>query len=181
MAVVRTTRTTTMRMRRSSLSRPYGAALLVLLAALGVGACSRAQYDRPLVVVHKSETCGCCVQWVEHVKRAGFAVEVHDESNLDAVKTRLGVPPTKGSCHTAEVDGYLIEGHVPAEDIRRLLAERPDARGLVVAGMPAGSPGMEVPDGHTDHYVVELVERDGSTRTYSEHPGTPPTIAPPAP
>lgn len=126
-----------------------------------------------VLVVYKNESCGCCGDWVKHVERAGFNVEVHNESNLNDVKARLGVPAAKGSCHTAEIDGYLIEGHVPAEDIRRLLAERPDARGLVVAGMPAGSPGMEVPDGHVDPYTVELVERDGTTKPFSVHEGTP--------
>ncbi len=126
-----------------------------------------------VLVVYKNESCGCCGEWVKHVERAGFKVEVHNESNLNDVKVRLGVPPAKGSCHTAEIDGYLIEGHVPAEDIRRLLAERPDARGLVVAGMPAGSPGMEVSDGHVDPYTVELVERDGTTKPFSVHEGTP--------
>ena len=126
-----------------------------------------------VLVVYKNESCGCCGEWVKHVERAGFKVEVHNESNLNDVKVRLGVPAAKGSCHTAEIDGYLIEGHVPAEDIRRLLAERPDARGLVVAGMRAGSPGMEVPDGHVDPYTVELVGRDGTTKPFSVHAGTP--------
>lgn len=103
-----------------------------------------------VLVVYKNESCGCCGEWVKYMQQAGLRVEVHNQSNLDDVKVRLGVPYAKGSCHTVEVDGYLIEGHVPVEDIRRLLAERPDARGLVVAGMPAGSPGMEMPDGHAD-------------------------------
>lgn len=121
------------------------------------------------MVVHKNESCGCCNAWVDHMREAGFDVEVRNEDNLDPIKTRLGVPPGKGSCHTAEVGGYLIEGHVPAEDVRRLLAERPDARGLVLPGMPLGSPGMEMPDGRSQPYTVELVLRDGSTRPYSTH------------
>ncbi len=135
-------------------------------------AASPAGNFQSVLVVHKNESCGCCGEWVKHVQRAGFNVEVHNESNLNDVKVRLGVPAAKGSCHTAEIDGYLIEGHVPAEDIRRLLAERPDARGLVVAGMPAGAPGMEVADGHVDPYTVELVERDGTTKPFSVHAGT---------
>lgn len=127
-----------------------------------------------VLVVYKNESCGCCGEWVKYVQQAGLRVEVHNQSNLNDVKVRLGVPYAKGSCHTAEVDGYLIEGHVPVEDIRRLLAERPDARGLVVAGMPAGSPGMEMPDGHADAYTVELVNRDGSTQAFSEHAAVPP-------
>ncbi|MFO1505089.1 MAG: DUF411 domain-containing protein [Steroidobacteraceae bacterium] len=123
-----------------------------------------------VLVVHKNESCGCCGEWVKYMQQAGFKVDVRNEDNLNDVKTRLGVPAAKGSCHTAEIEGYLIEGHVPVEDIRRLLAERPDARGLVVAGMPAGSPGMEVADGHVDAFTVELVNRDGSTQVYSTHP-----------
>lgn len=123
----------------------------------------------PLVVVHKSPSCGCCVAWVEHMQRAGFAVEVRNVDNLDPVKTRVGVPVGKGSCHTAEVGGYFVEGHVPADDVKRLLAERPDAKGLTVPGMPMGSPGMEVPDGRVQAYTVELVGRDGATSAYAQH------------
>ncbi|NLG60473.1 MAG: DUF411 domain-containing protein [Gammaproteobacteria bacterium] len=121
------------------------------------------------MVVHKTPTCGCCGLWVDHVREAGFPVEVHDMDDLGPVKQRLGIPYGKGSCHTAEVDGYAIEGHVPAEDIKRLLAERPDARGLVLPGMPMGSPGMEMPDGRTQPYTVELVRPDGSTEAFASH------------
>lgn len=126
----------------------------------------------PNVVVHKSPSCGCCGAWVEHMRAAGFPVEVRDADNLEPVKSRLGVPYGKGSCHTAEVDGYFVEGHVPAGDIKRLLAERPDARGLTLPGMPLGSPGMELPDGTVQPYTVELVTRDGGTRTFAHHPGS---------
>ena len=126
----------------------------------------------PNVVVHKSPSCGCCGAWVEHMRTAGFPVEVRDSDNLEPVKSRLGVPYGKGSCHTAEVDGYFVEGHVPAGDIKRLLAERPDARGLTLPGMPLGSPGMEVPDGTVQPYTVELVTRDGGTRSFAHHPGS---------
>jgi hypothetical protein len=123
----------------------------------------------PVVVVTKSPTCGCCKGWVEHMRKSGFTVEVHDVLNLDPVKTRVGVPAGKGSCHTAEVGGYFVEGHVPAEDIKRLLAEKPAAKGLVLPGMPLGSPGMELPDGRTQPYTVELVSDDGSTHAFSHH------------
>lgn len=123
----------------------------------------------PLVLVHKSASCGCCGAWVEHMRSAGFSVEVRDSENLDPVKIRVGVPFGKGSCHTAEVGGYFVEGHVPAADIKRLLAEKPDARGLVVPGMPAGSPGMEMPDGRIQPYLVELVGRDGTTSAFARH------------
>src|SRR3546814_2251231 len=101
----------------------------------------------PRMTVHKTPTCGCCGAWIDHVQKAGFTVDVHDMDDLGPVKERLGVPYAKGSCHTAEIGGYVIEGHVPAADIKRLLEEKPDARGLVLPGMPLGSPGMEVPEG----------------------------------
>lgn len=123
----------------------------------------------PRVVVHKTAACGCCHLWVEHLQQSGFPVEVHDTDDLSAVKTRLGVPVGKGSCHTAEVDGYLVEGHVPATDIQRLLQQRPRARGLVLPGMPLGSPGMETPDGRVTPYTVELVGEDGSVTAFSQH------------
>ena len=124
----------------------------------------------PLVVVHKSPTCGCCESWITHMKAAGCPVEVKDVDNLDAIKTKVGVPYGKGSCHTAEVGGYFVEGHVPATDVKRLLAERPQAKGLTVPGMPAGSPGMEVPDGTVQPYDVELVALDGTTTVFAHHP-----------
>ena len=121
------------------------------------------------MVVHKSATCGCCTAWVDHMRQAGFAVEVRDAENLEPVKTRLGIPPGKGSCHTAEIGGYFVEGHVPAADVKRLLADKPDAKGLVLPGMPAGSPGMEMPDGRTEPYTVELVRPDGATEPFASH------------
>lgn len=123
----------------------------------------------PLLVVTKSPTCGCCHLWVEHMQNAGFEVEVHDVQDINLAKERVGVPHGKGSCHTAEVGGYFVEGHVPAEDVKRLLVEKPDAKGLAVPGMPAGSPGMEMPDGRVQPYVVELVARDGSTSVFAHH------------
>jgi hypothetical protein len=124
----------------------------------------------PLIRVHKSASCGCCGAWVDHVRAAGFPVEVHDTEDMMTVKDRLGVPEPMMSCHTAEVDGYFVEGHVPAEDIKRLLAEKPKARGLAVPGMPLGSPGMEMPDGRTQPYEVALVGGDGSAATFARHP-----------
>ena len=103
------------------------------------------------------------------MRKAGFTVEVHDLDNLDPVKTRVGIPAGKGSCHTAEVGGYFVEGHVPAADVKRLLALKPDAKGLVLPGMPMGSPGMEMPDGSTQPYTVELVQRDGTTSVFAQH------------
>jgi hypothetical protein len=103
------------------------------------------------------------------MRAAGFRVEVHDVDNLDPVKTRLGIPAGKGSCHTAEIGGYFVEGHVPAQDIKRLLAERPNAKGLVLPGMPLGSPGMEAPDGSVQPYTVELVDPQGETVAFAQH------------
>ena len=103
------------------------------------------------------------------MRDAGFTVTATDVDNVNAIKERVGVPLGKGSCHTAEVGGYFIEGHVPAADVKRLLAERPDAKGLVVPGMPAGSPGMEMPDARTQPYTVELVHADGSTEVFARH------------
>ena len=132
-------------------------------------ASQNADASLPKMIVHKSASCGCCGLWVDHMRAAGFAVEVRNVDNLDPVKTRVGVPAGKGSCHTAEVGGYFIEGHVPAEDVKRLLAEKPSAKGLVLPGMPLGSPGMEVPDGAVQPYTVELVDEQGTTTAFAQH------------
>jgi len=123
--------------------------------------------EEPKIMVYKSPTCGCCSKWVTHLKENGFAVETTDLKDLRMVKSMSGIKPEQASCHTAKVSGYTIEGHVPADDIKRLLAEHPDARGLTVPGMPKGSPGMEVPQ--PDHYQVLLLGKDGSTSVFAEH------------
>ncbi|MBL8270515.1 MAG: DUF411 domain-containing protein [Steroidobacter sp.] len=123
----------------------------------------------PEVIVHKSATCGCCKVWAQHLRNAGFSVVVRNSEDLTPVKQRLGVPPRVGSCHTAEVGGYFIEGHVPVEDIARLLRERPDAKGLAVPGMPRGSPGMEAPPEDVQPYDVLLVARDDNTVVFAQH------------
>lgn len=110
----------------------------------------------PLVIVTKDPSCGCCGAWVAHVEAAGFPVRVVESDDVFSLKQRLGVPADLASCHTAETDGYVIEGHVPAAALRRLLAERPVATGLAVPGMPAGSPGMEVPGTAPEPYEVVL-------------------------
>ena len=130
---------------------------------------SPAQSPLPQMLVHKTPTCGCCEVWVERMRQAGFEVQTRDHNDLAPIKSRLGIPYGKGSCHTAEVGGYFVEGHVPAIDIKRLLAEKPDAKGLVVPGMPAGSPGMEMPDGRTQPYTVELVGQDSNTSEFARH------------
>lgn len=99
----------------------------------------------PLVTVHKDPSCGCCGAWADHIRGAGFPVKVVEDKALDQMKVRLGIPEALRSCHTALVEDYVLEGHVPADALRRLLAERPAIKGLAVGGMPAGSPGMEMP------------------------------------
>jgi hypothetical protein len=111
------------------------------------------------ILVHKDPGCGCCTGWVSHLKDAGFAVTVEETTDLQPIRKRLGVPADLAACHTAEVDGYVVEGHVPASAVRRLLEKRPTATGLAVPGMPAGSPGME---GGTPHrYAVVLFGANG--------------------
>jgi hypothetical protein len=123
----------------------------------------------PKVVVTKDPTCGCCGAWVDHMRAAGFPVDVVETPEINRVKVRLGVPRDLASCHTAEVGGYVVEGHVPAAEVKRLLAERPDGKGLAVPGMPMGSPGMEM-DGMTDAYEVVLFGPLGRT-TYARYEG----------
>lgn len=117
------------------------------------------------MVVYKTPTCGCCRAWVDHVQAAGFQVEVQDMPDVAPIKNEHGVPGHLGSCHTALVDGYVIEGHVPADVIRRLLRERPQVAGIAVPGMPAGSPGMEMGD-RKDPYDVIAFARDGKVSVF---------------
>jgi hypothetical protein len=120
------------------------------------------------IVVYKSPTCGCCDSWIEHVRAAGFRVVARDTADVGAVKRRLGVLPSLESCHTAVLHGYVIEGHVPADDILRLLEERPAIVGLAVAGMPAGSPGMEATRPHVSYDVVAF-DAKGRTSVFARH------------
>ena len=123
------------------------------------------------MTVYKSDSCGCCGGWVEHMRKAGYAIRVVPTDDLAPVKVRLGVPQSLWSCHTAVVDGKVIEGHVPAADIRHLLSERPDAIGLAVPGMPFGSPGMG-PEEEREAYEVFLIRRDGATEVFSRYEQT---------
>jgi hypothetical protein len=144
---------------------------LVALALL-VSACERpaaAPDDPPVVTVYLSPTCGCCGLWADYMEEEGFEVRRHEVPNIGEVRTRLGVPPMLGSCHTAVVGDYLVEGHVPAEDVRKLLAERPDAVGIAVPGMPIGSPGMEVPGRAPQAYETYLFTADGRARVFARH------------
>lgn len=121
----------------------------------------------PRVDVYKSPTCGCCEKWAAHLHQAGFDVAVHATGDLPAARKATGMPDRYASCHSASVAGYAIEGHVPAADIARLLREKPKARGLAVPGMPAGSPGMDVPG--APPYDTLLVLTDGTSRVFSRH------------
>lgn len=122
----------------------------------------------PEMVVYKTPACGCCGSWVDHLRADGFAVRVIDVADTSPVAARLGVPETLRSCHTGQIGGYAIEGHVPARDIRRLLSQQPQTAGLAVPGMPLGSPGMEMGD-RRDNYEVVQFDRNGTTQTFASY------------
>lgn len=138
--------------------------MLLVATMIATGSALAAE---PVLEMYKHEGCGCCGLWASHLERAGFKVRSHEVRDVSVVRKRAGIPDAVASCHTATIGGYAVEGHVPASAIKRLLAERPRAAGLAVAGMPAGSPGMEsagkVP------YDVLLVMKDGSTKVFSRH------------
>ncbi len=142
------------------------AALLVVVALAG-GAIMLNQQPAEAadIVVYKSPTRGCCGKWVDHLKANGFSVSVRERGNLQPIKDKLGVPRRMRSCHTAEVGGYAIEGHVPADVISRLLKERPPIKGLAAPGMPMGSPGMEGP--RRDAYNILAFRESGRTMVYA--------------
>jgi hypothetical protein len=122
---------------------------------------------KPTVTVYKSPTCGCCKLWVTHLKDNGFPVKAEDLENLAPIKKQHGVPEALASCHTALVEGYVVEGHVPADLIDRLLRERPQVAGIAVPGMPIGSPGMEVPARPAERYQVLTFDRAGRTSIFA--------------
>ncbi len=142
----------------------------VLLGTTCVAAGPALATGSPTIKVAKTATCGCCSAWVLHVQEAGFSVDAQnvDQDDLYALKDRLGITPELSGCHTALVDGYFVEGHVPASDIARLLDQRPDALGLTVPGMPMSSPGMAGP-GAGDTFETLLVAKDGSTSIFARH------------
>jgi hypothetical protein len=135
-----------------------------LIAELPLG-----QAGKTPITVYKSSTCGCCVKWVDHLRANRFDPTVHDREDMESLKDELGVPKEVRSCHTAEVAGYLIEGHVPASDIRRLLAERPKLAGLAVPGMPTGTPGMAEPRAPVGDYDVLGFQKSGATLLFAHH------------
>lgn len=145
-------------------------ALLERLVAIGVSLPGLALAAAPKaeVQVFKSRTCGCCAVWVGHLREAGFKVTVLDVHNASAERRRLGMPDRFGSCHTARVGGYVIDGHVPAAEMERLLATKPKALGLSVPGMPASAPGMAV-SGRPEPYRVLLIDLAGQATTFSSY------------
>ena len=140
------------------------ACTLLLLAASHAGAS-----ELPPIAVYMPKVCLACIDWAEHLRQHGFTIKVTQTDEMDAVKRKLKVPKDLEAVPSASIAGYFIEGHVPATDVKRLLVEKPDAKGLVLPGMPMGSPGMEMPDGHAEPYTVELVRRDGTTAAFAAH------------
>lgn len=152
-------------------------ALPTLLAVAVLAGCAQegpqpavvATSELPLVTMYLSPTCGCCTLWGEHMETYGFRVVYVDTDDLGAIKREFGVPPVLGSCHTALVGDYVVEGHVPAREVIRLLEERPEAVGLAVPGMPIGSPGMEMPGREPDPYSVLLFDAEGDVRVFARY------------
>ena len=140
-----------------------------MVACLLVGGAAAAQRPKPVIEVYKSPTCGCCANWVKHLQQNGFDAKVTDVEDMAALKTKLKVPGRMQSCHTGMVNGYVVEGHVPAADLQRLLKERPAGiRALAVPGMPIGSPGMEV--GSTvQRYDVLSLDQQGSSKVFASY------------
>jgi len=144
-----------------------------LLGMVAMGAASIAVAAKPQILeiqVWKDPNCGCCNAWIEHLEKNGFSLSVIDAGN-NAARARLGLPQKFASCHTGLVQGYVIEGHVPAADIRRLIKEKPDAIGIAVPGMPIGSPGMDGPDygKQRDPYQVLLIQKNGSSKVFNSY------------
>lgn len=141
--------------------------IATLFAPLALIACAQAA-SATVVELTKSPWCGCCTAWVEHLREAGFTVRVVEVDDVTPIARQLGVPDTLRSCHTAKVEGYAIEGHVPAQDVQRLIEQKPVAIGLAVPGMPLGSPGMEHP-GRSDTYQVVLISSTGKHTVFATH------------
>ena len=138
-----------------------------LLAAALIGLPALATAAKPVVEVYKTASCGCCKGWVKHLEQNGFAVKAHDVADPGDYREKFGIPQELGSCHSAKIGGYALEGHVPAAEIKRLLASKPKAAGLAVPAMPLGSPGMEGP--RSDPYDVLLVGKDGKATVFKRY------------
>ena len=144
--------------------KPKTIRLALAGALLALGSAAHAA----TLTVYKSASCGCCAKWVEHVQKHGLSAKVVNVDDIMAVKAKAGIPEKLASCHTSMVNGYVVEGHVPAADIKKLLAAKPKAIGIAVPGMPMGSPGMEHGD-HRQPYKTLLIKADGTTSTFAQH------------
>jgi hypothetical protein len=151
------------------MSRSTIIALAVSAVALFGAAAAQQKPAGPLVEVFKSPTCGCCMNWVEHLRTNGFNVRTTDVNDMTEIKKSRGVPADVQSCHTAVVNGYVVEGHVPAADVHRLLKEKPAVAGIAVGGMPVGSPGMESPHVKAERFDVVSFDKSGATRVFAKH------------
>jgi hypothetical protein len=148
--------------------------IIIGLAAVAMGvslgfAAAQQKPASPLVEVFKTPTCGCCSMWVEHMRKNGFTVRTTDLNDLVEIKKARGVPDQVQSCHTAVVGGYVVEGHVPAADVQRLLKEKPPVAGIAVGGMPAGSPGMDFPGTKAQPYDVMSFDKNVTTKVFAKH------------
>lgn len=146
--------------------------LLAVGVPLGAAGLSIGEAEAPppvAITVYKTPQCGCCRTWVDHLRKHGFEVTTHDVDDISAIKTKLGVPTDLASCHTAVAGSYVVEGHVPAADIQKLLATKPKVAGVAVPGMPVGSPGMEVPGRKADKYDVIAFAKDGKRSVFAAH------------
>jgi hypothetical protein len=145
------------------------AVVVAAAAAFGIVAAQQQRPSAPLLEVFKTPTCGCCSQWVEHMRSNGFTVRTTDLNDLSEIKRSRGVPDQVQSCHTGVVNGYVVEGHVPANDVHRLLKEKPAVAGIAVGGMPVGSPGMEVPGTKGQPFNVMSFDKSGAIRVFAKH------------
>lgn len=150
--------------------KAFGVGIVLALLALGayLQFGSSDSPDEPAVTVYKSPSCNCCTEWVDYMRDQGFPVEIESKLNMQPVKDQVGIPSSLEACHTAVVESYVVEGHVPAEDVKRLLRERPEVKGLAVPGMPVGSPGMERGD-RVEPYDVLAFTSEGETSVFAQY------------
>ncbi|KTA84198.1 DUF411 domain-containing protein [Aeromonas salmonicida] len=139
-----------------------------LLLALLAGSVSFSALAAERMTVYKSQYCGCCKTWIKHMEENGFEIKVVETEQLEPIKQQYGITPQLASCHTGVVNGYVVEGHVPAADVQKLLKEKPVIRGLTIPGMPQSAPGMDIPG---QPYQVLSISHEGATKTWSSYPG----------
>jgi hypothetical protein len=156
---------------KKQIVRTFALGVSIVALALTTGAAPVSSIEaadkKPTITVYKDPSCGCCKSWIEHLIKHGYRVDAKDTPEMPGIKRSLGVPDRLSACHTAIVNGYLIEGHVPAADIARLLKEKPKVAGLAVPGMPMGSPGMEGPQ--KQHYQVFSFDKAGKTKVFASY------------